>query len=123
MALLGAKRVWRVYSFWTLIYLILLGGMIYFQLRIPQVLFLLTLVFLVKTIFLDYNVLNVRRKRVYWMEHGPFHFLIGLIGIFDLIGFEYFSNFVNLPTTIFAIIGFFLDFIKDLKEDPSVYNK
>jgi len=123
MVLPGTIRVWRVYPIWTLVYLILLGGLVYFQIRIAQILFLLVVIFLVKTILFDYKIINVKRKRVYWLEHCPFNFLIIFIGIFDLADLEYFSGFVNLPTLILATIGFFLDFIKDLNEEPSVYNE
>jgi len=117
----GIKRVSRVYPIWFLIYGILLGSLVYFEIKIPVVIFLLTLFFFAKTVLLDYKIFKINRKRVYWLEHGPFHFLIVVIGIFSFLGWSYFEGIVGFATFLIALLGFLLDFIKDLKEDPVVY--
>lgn len=116
----GLSRVKIVYSIWAIIYLALFAIMIFLKLKIPLILLIVTLIFSLKTIIYDYRLLSLKRKRVYWLEHGPFLFWIFLIWATSL-KLTYFQGYVNLLTAVIALIGFLLDLWKDLKEDPKVY--
>ena len=116
----GLSRVKIVYSIWAIIYLALFAIMIFLKLKIPLVLLIINLIFSLKTIVYDYRLISLKRKRVYWLEHGPFLFWIFLIWSLSIKS-TYFKGYVNLLTAMIALIGFSLDLWKDLKEDPKVY--
>jgi len=123
MQLLGLKRVKEVYPVWFLISLVLAFPMLYFNFKIPSILFWLTIIFLAKDILLDYNLIKIKRPRVYWAEHAPLSLVIFIIGILGLLRIDFFVGYVSLITIFFAGINFLLDFYKDLTENSTVYLK
>ena len=117
----GARRVKEVYPLWAILYLILFAFMILLEIKLPFLLLLITAAFSLKTILLDYKILKIKRRRVYWLEHGPFLAEIILLGVLAEFGISLLQGYVNFSTILIAIIGFILDFWKDLKEHPKVY--
>lgn len=123
MKLVGLKRVKEVYGVWFFIFLVLGGIMLFLEIKIPVILFWMIIIFLIKDILFDYEIINIQRPRAYWAEHAPLSLLIFIIGILGVFGVDFFSGYVNFPTIFLAAISFILDFYKDLTEDPSVYKK
>ncbi|MEK7621810.1 MAG: hypothetical protein AAB415_01390 [Patescibacteria group bacterium] len=119
----GMKRVRKVYLVWLFIYLILIYGIFHFQLKYPTILLIIIIVLSAKTIFLDFKIIKINRKRVYWAEHGPLLFLLIIIGFLDIANFDFFKGYVNPPALLISLLGFILDIYKDLKENPRVYDK
>jgi len=113
----------RVYIVWSFISLLLIFLMLYFKFKIPYILFWFVFLALLKDIFLDYNIIKIKRPRVYWAEHAPLVLLIFIIGILDLAGIDFFRGYVGTITTFLAGIDFFIDFYKDLTEDSVVYER
>jgi hypothetical protein len=95
--------------------------MLHLGFKMPNIIFWLTIIFLIKDIFLDYNLIKIERPRVYWAEHAPLSLVIFTIGTFGLLGINFFVGYVGLITTLLAGINFLLDFYKDLTESPTVY--
>jgi len=81
----GLKRVKQVYPIWFIIYLLLLYIMISLEIKSPNIILLLTIIFFTKTIVVGYMTIKIKTIKVYWSEHGPFLLLVFLIGIFDII--------------------------------------
>src|SRR3989344_2308337 len=99
----GLKRVKEVYLVWTAIYAIIFLIMILMQIRLPQVILAITIFFSLKTLLIDYRIVKFKRKRVYWLEHGPFLAEIIIIGLFSLSGIEALQGYVDFPTIIIAV--------------------
>ena len=97
--------------------------MITLELKLPYLLLIITTYFSLKTILIDYGLIRIRRKRVYWLEHGPFQAEIIIIWVLAEIGIDSFQGYINFPTMLISVIGFILDFWKDLKEHPKVYGR
>ncbi len=89
--------------------------------KIPIILLVITLVFTIKTLIYDYRLIPLKRKRVYWLEHGPFLGEVVVIWILASAGVLFIQGYVTNLTAIIALIGFILDLWKDMKEDPKVY--
>lgn len=120
----GVERIKTVYPVWLVIYLLLIILMLYFKILIPNFIFWLSIIFLGKTVLLDYKLVKFRaRPRAYWLDHGPLFFLLMIIGILGLLDLKFFQGYINLPTIIISTVGFLLDLYKDLKENPSVYER
>ena len=119
----GLKRVKRIYSIWAIIYLALFAIMIILEIKLPYLLLIITTYFSLKTVLIDYRLIKIRRKRVYWLEHGPFQAEIIIIWTLAEIGINSFQGYVNFPTMLISLFGFILDFWKDLKEHPKVYGR
>ena len=116
----GFSRVKRVYPWWTLFSLLIAFFMIVFEIKIPSLVLFLCFIFLLKDIILDYELIRIKRPRIYWAEHGPAVFLIAIIGT---IGYfiPFFNGYVTLFTAFLAVVDLLLDVYKDLEEDPKVY--
>lgn len=119
----GFERVKKIYPIWAAIYLSLFAIMIILKIKLPYLLLIITTYFSLKTILIDYRIIKMRRKRVYWLEHGPFQAEIIIIWALAEIGIDSFQGYINFPTMLISAIGFILDFWKDLKENPKVYGK
>ena len=116
----GLLRIKIVYPLWTIVYLAFFAIMIFLNIKIPLILLLITLAFSLKTLMYDYHLLQLKRKLVYWLEHGPFLFLVVLLWAFS-ISITLLQGYVTSLTAIIALIGFALDLWKDMKENPKVY--
>lgn len=123
MQLLGIKRVKKVYAVWFFVYLILVASILFLELKTPNIVLGLVIIFLMKDILLDFNLVKLKRARVYWAEHAPLSLLIFFVGVLGLTGINFFEGYVGLLTTFLAGIEFLLNLSKDLMEDPTVYFK
>lgn len=122
MKFLGYSRIRNVYPIWFCLSFAAGALMLWFKLRYPEAIFLIVLVFLAKDILFDYKLINIVHPRVYWAEHAPLVFCIGVIGLLRLTEVSLFEGYVSGVTTLLAFIDFSLNLYKDLNENPRVYS-
>lgn len=106
----GWEKRKKLYLIWTIISLILLYIIV--KANLQNYLFLIIIVLLLKDVFIDINILGLRKNRgpyPGWLEHAPFVILIALGGIF---GFLNITNTVIFLSIIDAIIDIANDFGK-----------
>lgn len=109
MMLKGTERILKLYSLWTIIYLIVL----YFFLQSPYSDYLLWIVLflLFKDVFID--ILPKRGPTPNLFEHAPLVIIIAIIGLLGIFEVEPFIGLISPLTTVIAIVDSFIDVIDD----------
>lgn len=109
MALRGSGRILKLYSLWTIIYIIVL----YFFLQSPYRDYLLWIILflLLKDILID--ILPKRGPSPTWFEHAPLVIIISIIGLLGIFEVNPFIGLISPLTTVIAIIDSFIDIIDD----------
>jgi len=109
MTLKGTERILKLYSLWTIIYIVVL----YFFLQSPYSDYLLWIVLflLLKDIFID--ILPKRGPSPTWFEHAPLVIIISIIGLLGIFEVNPFIGLISPLTTVIAIIDSFIDVIDD----------
>ena len=118
----GFSRVKRVYPWWMLFSFIIVSTVILFEIKIPSLFLFLVIIFLLKDIILDYELIKIKRPRVYWAEHAPLGLLVAIVGAVGYLT-PFLSGYVTPLTAVLAFMDVILDVYKDLEEDPKVYFK
>jgi hypothetical protein len=123
MNLPGLKRVKRVYPLWFIFGLFIVFIMVALKIKIPEFLFILTLIFILKDLIFDSGFITPYWKKVYWAEHAPIVFLFFIIGLAAFLGANFLNGYINIFTMILSLISFMIDFYIDLITPSVVYGE
>ena len=113
----GAARVRKVYPVWFVIYFVLLFAMVVFKFRAPTAMLIFMIFFLLKDVFIDLKLMDLKFPELYWGEHGPLALLVFILGVLGYIGLDYFDGYVGYTTMLISGVDFIIDFADDLSNN------